>query len=96
MPSYKVDDLLIDLAKPLVSSALPRPCGKPATCYSCTKCTSTGMSRHRPSDTFNSCNTLATASVRKKLRAQLLKILAPENRPRATRRRATKTARRKK
>ena len=84
--AYKVADLLIDLARPMLGSKTP--CGKPKTCMSCTKCTSTGMSRHKFPETYNTCDTLATASVRKQLKAQLRKIVA-KPRPRAARKRTT-------
>lgn len=75
---YKVSDLLIDLARPMVGSK--KPCGKPKTCMSCTKCTSTGMSRHKAPETFNTCDALATAAVRKQLRAHLRKVVSPKHR----------------
>jgi hypothetical protein len=71
--AYSVANLLIDLKKKPIKA---EPCGKKATCYKCTRCTSTGISRHRPAGTFNECGTALDLRIRAQLIKQLDKILA--------------------
>ncbi len=78
---FRVTDLLIEAAKkkaPRRKTAAPKiPCGKPTTCYRCTKCTSTAMSRHKPGVTINTCDQMHhEADIRAELLAQLREIVA--------------------
>ena len=92
---FRVTDLLIDAAKKAPAKKAPakkaparkkvskpkRTCGKPTTCYKCTRCTSTAASRHKSPGTFNTCGSSADSDFRMQLLTQLRDVLAAAEAP---------------
>ncbi len=79
---FRVTDLMINAAtkkKKSKAKVSRYCCGKPGTCFRCTKCTSTAISEHKSPVSPNVCNVVSEWDIRSELLAQLRAIIGVSN-----------------